>query len=173
MVAIARALQDQEGAHSGLLVLDEPTAALPAEEVDLLLGSLRRYAEAGQTILYISHRLDEVSAFADRATVLRDGRLAGTLDRGQITHDNMVELITGRSIDRAFPVAPPSASAAVVLGGPQPHQRAGARRRASTCTGARCSASPACWGRAAPSCCGPCSAPPPSATARSSCTAGR
>jgi ribose transport system ATP-binding protein len=115
MVAIARALQDQNDAHTGLLVLDEPTAALPAEEVDLLLTSLRRFANAGQTILFISHRLDEVASFADRATVLRDGVLAGTLDRGHITHDRMVELITGRAIERAFPPAPPRRDAPVVL----------------------------------------------------------
>jgi ribose transport system ATP-binding protein len=115
MVAIARALQDQEGSDTGLLVLDEPTAALPAEEVDLLLTALRRYADAGQTILFISHRLDEVAAFADRATVLRDGQLAGTIDRGEITHNRMVELITGRTIDRAFPLAPPITTSSVVL----------------------------------------------------------
>jgi ribose transport system ATP-binding protein len=115
MVAIARALQDQEDAHGGVLVLDEPTAALPAAEVDRLLGALRRYAAAGQTILYISHRLDEVSNFADRATVLRDGRLAGTLERDELTHGRMVELITGRAIDRAFPEAPAVEAGEVVL----------------------------------------------------------
>ncbi|MCW2682087.1 MAG: monosaccharide transporter ATP-binding protein family, partial [Frankiales bacterium] len=59
-VAIIRAVQDREDADSGVLVLDEPTAALPHSEVEHLLDSLRRYAAAGQTILYVSHRLDEV-----------------------------------------------------------------------------------------------------------------
>jgi ribose transport system ATP-binding protein len=116
MVAIARALQDQEDAHSGVLVLDEPTAALPAAEVERLLDALRRYAAAGQTIVFISHRLDEVEAFADRATVLRDGQMAGTLERGELSHDRIVELITGRTIERAFPSAPTVAQGDVVLG---------------------------------------------------------
>jgi ribose transport system ATP-binding protein len=115
MVAIARALQDQDDAHSGLLVLDEPTASLPAAEVDRLLTALRGYANAGQTILFISHRLDEIAAFADRATVLRDGQLAGTLERHQLTHDNMVHLITGRALEQAFPIAPPAQLGEVVL----------------------------------------------------------
>jgi ribose transport system ATP-binding protein len=115
MVAIARALQDQEDASSGVLVLDEPTAALPAAEVDRLLGALGRYAEAGQTIVFISHRLDEVEAFAHRATVLRDGQLAGTLERSELTHERIVELITGRSIERAFPAAPSVETGEVVL----------------------------------------------------------
>jgi ribose transport system ATP-binding protein len=115
MVAIARALQDQEDASTGILVLDEPTAALPATEVDRLLGSLRRYADAGQTIVFISHRLDEVQSFADRATVLRDGRVAGELSGDELTHDRMVELITGRSVGRAYPTPPPSPHGEIVL----------------------------------------------------------
>ncbi|HZA11872.1 hypothetical protein [Mycobacterium sp.] len=80
MVAIARALQDQEGTSSGILVLDEPTAALPRPEVDLLLAAPKRFAKAGQSILYVTHRLEEVVAIADRVTVLRDGRLAATVE---------------------------------------------------------------------------------------------
>jgi ribose transport system ATP-binding protein len=106
MVAIARALQDQEGEHTGVLVLDEPTAALPESEVELLLTSLRRYAEDGQTILFVSHRLDEVIEAADRATVLRDGRLAGTVERAEITEPRLIELIVGRALDRVFPEMP-------------------------------------------------------------------
>lgn len=102
-VAIIRAVQDREDATSGVLVLDEPTAALPASEVEHLLDSLRRYAAAGQTILYVSHRLDEVLSVADRVTVLRDGRKVATVDAEGLTEGDLVELIVGRPIDRMFP----------------------------------------------------------------------
>lgn len=100
MVAIARALQDVEGATTGVLVLDEPTSALPPAEVDRLLGSLRDFASRGQTIMYVTHRLEEVIAIADAATVLRDGRVAASIDRDRIDHDHLVELIMGRAVDR-------------------------------------------------------------------------
>lgn len=100
MVAIARALQDQEGAHEGVLLLDEPTAALPSTEAALLHEALRRYAEAGQTIVYVTHRLEEVFAVADRATLLRDGRLVDTVSPSELTHDDLVELIMGRSVEQ-------------------------------------------------------------------------
>ncbi len=102
-VAIIRAVLDREDATSGVLVLDEPTAALPAAEVDHLLASLRRYAAAGQTILYVSHRLDEVLSVADRVTVLRDGRKVDTVEARGLTETDLVELIVGRPLDRLFP----------------------------------------------------------------------
>lgn len=97
MVAIARALQDQdETEERGILVLDEPTASLPKHEVDLLLTALRRYAADGQTIVYVSHRLEEVTAIADQVTVLRNGRVASRLAGEEITHDALVAGITGK-----------------------------------------------------------------------------
>jgi ribose transport system ATP-binding protein len=97
MVAIARALQDQEGQGRGLLVLDEPTAALPGPEVELLLSALRRYASAGQSMLFVSHDLDEVLGFAQRVTVLRDGSVIATTESSKLDHARLVELITGRA----------------------------------------------------------------------------
>ena len=72
VVAIAAALQGWHGGR-GLLVLDEPTALLPHEEVERLFAMIREVQRAGTSVLYVSHRLDEIFAIADRVTVLRDG----------------------------------------------------------------------------------------------------
>jgi ribose transport system ATP-binding protein len=98
MLAIARALQDQENAESGVLALDEPTAALPSQEVDLLLETLRRYAANGQAILFVSHRLDEVISFADRITVLRDGKVIKTVSSQGLKKSELAEIIVGREV---------------------------------------------------------------------------
>lgn len=98
MVAIARALQDQADLNHGVLLLDEPTAALPEVEVRLLLEALRRYADAGQSIVFVTHRLEEVFAVADRATLLRDGRMVDTITPEQVTRDRLVELIMGTAV---------------------------------------------------------------------------
>jgi ribose transport system ATP-binding protein len=102
-VAIVRALQDRDDADTGVLILDEPTAALPDAEVAQLLDALRGYAAAGQTILYVSHRLDEVLSVADRITVLRDGRKVDTVEAEGLTESALIELIVGRPLERVFP----------------------------------------------------------------------
>ena len=118
-VAIVRALQDRDDADAGVLVLDEPTAALPDAEVAYLLEALRGYAAAGQTILYISHRLDEVLSVADRVTVLRDGRKVDTVETKGLTEARLIELIVGRPLDRVFapPVAEVTDDAALTVRG--------------------------------------------------------
>ena len=77
-VAIARALVGWEEGAS-LLVLDEPTATLPGDDVHRLFEVIHRLKERGISILYVSHHLDEVFELADRVTVLRDGKLAATV----------------------------------------------------------------------------------------------
>jgi ribose transport system ATP-binding protein len=109
-VAIARALQDEDetGEGKGLLILDEPTTSLPAHEVELLLGMLRRYAERGQAILYVSHRLDEIMAISKKITVLRDGHKVATLEASSLDEEGLIGHIVGRQIDRVFPSMPKS-----------------------------------------------------------------
>ncbi|MEU6537132.1 sugar ABC transporter ATP-binding protein [Streptomyces sp. NPDC047000] len=102
MVAIARALERGEGEEPSLLVLDEPTASLPQGEVEVLLASVRRCAEAGQGIIYVSHRIDEVMSISDTVTVLRDGRHIVTRPVSGLTDATLTECIAGRPIDRLF-----------------------------------------------------------------------
>jgi len=99
LVAIARALQDQEGEHEGVLILDEPTAALPGPEVERLLSTLKTYAAQGQTILYVSHHLEEIIRTADRVSALRDGKHVGTLDKDGLDEQRVVGLMLGRALE--------------------------------------------------------------------------
>ncbi len=103
VVAIVRALDGWSSPHN-VLVLDEPTAALHGEEVDLLLDVVRGVAARGAGILFISHRLDEVVRLADRVVVLRDGALVASRARGDFDHDALVTLIAGRELAEAHPV---------------------------------------------------------------------
>src|SRR5579871_5845139 len=94
LVAIARAL----AVRSDVLVLDEPTAALPEADVNHLLAALKRLAAGGIGIIYVTHRLDEVFRVADRVTVLRDGRRVATVTVEATSPADLVEKIVGRSL---------------------------------------------------------------------------
>ncbi len=112
IVAIARAL----GRRCDLLVLDEPTAALPATDVDLLLSTLVRLKASGIGILYVTHRLDEVYRIADRLTVLRDGRLIATQTIADTAQSDLVDWIVGGALAQtSFAAAPPSGEVLLVL----------------------------------------------------------
>lgn len=103
-VAIVRALQDWDFDRPGLLVLDEPTASLNRGEVDALFREVRRIAERGAAVLFVSHMLDEVLELADRVTVLRDAQVvaAGESAKGLDEH-RLVELIVGRTVAEMYP----------------------------------------------------------------------
>jgi ribose transport system ATP-binding protein len=92
LVAIARAL----AASSDFLVLDEPTASLPADEVERLFAALRPLKAKGVGMIYVSHRLDEIFRIADRVAVLRDGQMVGMRPIAHTTPDELVSLIVGR-----------------------------------------------------------------------------
>ncbi len=91
MVEIAAALNRK----CRLLILDEPTAALSSAESDSLFQWLDKLKQEGVGIIYISHRLDEVSQISDRISFLRDGQMIGTYPTAELTTDEMVELMTG------------------------------------------------------------------------------
>ncbi len=95
IVAICRGL----AANAQLLIMDEPTASLTHHEVGRLLEIVRRLKTMGLAIVFVSHRLEEVVALAERVTVLRDGRNVGTLPATQIDHHRLAELMTGSRID--------------------------------------------------------------------------
>ena len=98
IVAIAKAL----AAEARILILDEPTAALSAHEVELLFGLMRGLRRRGVGIVFISHRLDEVGQVADRVTVMRDGSVVAVLP-GSSTPEELVPLLTGRPAQEMFP----------------------------------------------------------------------
>ncbi len=83
---------------AGILILDEPTAVLTPQEVGDLFNTLRRMAGEGQSILLISHKLDEVMAIADRITVLRKGRRVATVERAGTDKDELVQMMVGREV---------------------------------------------------------------------------
>jgi len=100
-VAIARALRPSRDAPVRLLVLDEPTAALPQAEVEQLLSMIRSVSATGVGVLYVTHRLDEVFSIAHRVTVLRDGRKQASVPTSSIDHRGLVKLLLGNELDKA------------------------------------------------------------------------
>ncbi|MDE2291458.1 MAG: sugar ABC transporter ATP-binding protein, partial [Elusimicrobia bacterium] len=114
LVEIVKALRKR----SRVLILDEPTAALTEAETEVLLRILRGLRAEGLACVYISHRLDEVFALADRVTVLRDGRTVGTQRAAQTTKGEVIRRMVGREITDLFPrrASQPGAPALEVLG---------------------------------------------------------
>jgi len=98
-VEIAKALSQDPR----VLVMDEPTASLAQADVDRLLAVVRRLRERGVAVVYVSHRLAEVFAIADRVTVLRDGAAVGTRAISEVTEASLVSMMVGRPVDQLFP----------------------------------------------------------------------
>lgn len=110
-VEIAKAL----GADARILILDEPSSCLSAHESARLLGIVRQLRDAGVAIILVSHHLDEVLRVADRAIVLRDGRLVGELAGEAWTRAQLERLMVGREIEARRRTAPSSGIERVVL----------------------------------------------------------
>lgn len=93
-VEIARALKDK----SRILVMDEPTAALSDRETERLFEVIRQLRDDGIAIIYISHRMEEVYALANRVSVIRDGQYIGSLTREELSPDRLVQMMVGRQM---------------------------------------------------------------------------
>jgi ABC-type sugar transport system ATPase subunit len=106
IVAIARAM-DGWDRPDNVLVLDEPTAAFHRDEVDRLFSAVRRVAADGAGVIFISHRLDEVSALADRVIALRDGKIVAHVMAGDFDQTMLVQAIVGTTVAETRRTAPP------------------------------------------------------------------
>jgi rhamnose transport system ATP-binding protein len=99
MVEMAKALSF----NAKVLIMDEPTSVLTQREVEDLFRITRQLKDGGTAIIFITHRLDEVFNIADRVTVLRDGHYVATKDIKEVTHDELIRLMVGRTLDALFP----------------------------------------------------------------------
>ena len=99
LVQIASAV----GTGADIIVFDEPTSSLSEADAQRLLALIEDLKAGGTTIVYVSHRMPEVFRLADRVSVLRDGKYVGTLSRAEATHDAVVRMMIGRSVEQYFP----------------------------------------------------------------------
>jgi D-xylose transport system ATP-binding protein len=111
MVEIAKALSR----HSRVLILDEPTSALTPREVETLFGLIRSLREKGVGLVYISHKMEEIYALADRITVLRDGKSVHTAPAAELPEDKLITQMVGRSLTGLYPDKPQSIGTDIVL----------------------------------------------------------
>ena len=98
-VEIAKAL----AVDAKVVIMDEPTATLTDPEIDELFELIEQLKSDGIAIFYISHRLEEVVRIADRVTVMRDGQVVKTLEKGEFDESELVKLMVGREIDSLYP----------------------------------------------------------------------
>lgn len=118
LVVIARGLADiesGEGLDSRLLVLDEPTAYLPQSGVERLFSVLRRLSEMGTSVLFVSHRLDEVLAYCTRAVVFRSGEMVADIATEGRTERDLIELMLGRPPEDMYPAYEEPEGAALLV----------------------------------------------------------
>jgi ABC-type sugar transport system ATPase subunit len=94
-----------------LIIMDEPTSSLTLSETERLLGIIADLKAKGVSVIFISHRLNELTECADRVIVLRDGTVVGHLDKARVTHGEMIRLMIGRDLKSLYlpPVSPPGA----------------------------------------------------------------
>lgn len=108
LIAIARAIQEKPDEPASLLVLDEATASLQAGEVEEVFSAIRSWTAHGGSVIYVSHRLDEVLTVANDVTVIRDGRVVETFANDGVTESDLVTKIVGFDLGSVYPSPPAS-----------------------------------------------------------------
>ena len=98
VVEIAKALSYE----SNIIIMDEPTASLTSKEIEMLFGLIEDMRRKGMSIIYISHRMEEIQRVADRVTVLRDGECVGQMTIDEFTVDRAIVMMAGRTLDRMY-----------------------------------------------------------------------
>ena len=93
--------------NASVLVLDEPTAVMTAKEVEQLFVLINRLRDKGVSIVYVSHRLNEIFRISDRITVLKDGQYVGTVNTSEIDQNKLVSMMIGRDLSTFFPPRTP------------------------------------------------------------------
>ena len=99
MISIARTLSK----HPRIIVLDEPTSSLTDKETNILMATIDNLRREGVSLLFISHKLDEIFRIADRVVVMRDGAVVATNEVADVTEDQLVEAMIGRTIGNLYP----------------------------------------------------------------------
>ncbi|MFC7440298.1 sugar ABC transporter ATP-binding protein [Laceyella putida] len=98
MVEIAKAISH----HSKLIIMDEPTSAITEKEVNHLFKIIRSLKKEGVSIIYITHKMDELAQITDEITVLRDGKVVGTKPSDHVTKEQLIEMMVGRELNQVF-----------------------------------------------------------------------
>jgi ribose transport system ATP-binding protein len=101
MISIARAF----AGDAAIYVMDEPTASLTDDEIQALFAVITRLKSSGKTVLYVSHRLDEIFAICDRVTVMRDGGVVATRPVHELNQYELIRMMIGRSLTESYPPA--------------------------------------------------------------------
>ncbi len=99
LIAIAKALS----MNASIVVMDEPTSSLTPAEVEMLFGIVKKISDAGTSVIFISHHMDEIFSITDRVTVLRDGHCVGSWNTAELTEESIVSHMIGRTMDTMFP----------------------------------------------------------------------
>ena len=103
LIGFARAIQDMDHERGQVLILDEPTAFLPGPSVEKVFAVIRDIAERGSSVVFVSHRLDEVIRISDRVSILRDGQRVDTVVTSRTSQRRLVSDMLGRELDVLYP----------------------------------------------------------------------